>query len=124
MAKQLQIPLIGVTQANRNQDLAFADAFLQEADLTLRLILREREHELAWVNPKIREGENLAFTTHAYPASNFRLKAQLDAEEAFKLKTLDDQGKVNKGKGGDAQGGRDDSDGRAPPRMTRKAFRG
>ena len=125
MAKQLRIPIIGVTQANRNQDLAFADAFLQEADLTLRLILREREHELAWVNPKIREGESLAFTTHAYPASNFRLKAKLDAEAAFKLKTLDDQGKVNKDKGGSAQGGGDnDSDGRNPPRMTRKAFRG
>ena len=80
-----------------------------------------------WVCPKIREGELRAFTTHAYPASNFHLKAELDAEEAIRLKNLDDQGKDPKGqkKGGGGRGGGDkDADGRNPPRVTQKAFRG
>ena len=125
LAKRLRVPIIGVTQANKQQDLAFADAFLQEADLTLRIILNDEDHELVWVCPKIREGELRAFTTHAYPASNFSLKAELDAEEAIRLKNLDDQGKDPKGKKkGGGRGGDKDDDGRSSPRVTRKAFRG
>jgi len=88
-AKRLRIPIVGVTQANRGNDLAFSDSFLQEADLALRCVLKE--NELVYINRKLREDQLPAFSINAFPATNFTLKGQLSVDDAMALRTADDQ---------------------------------
>lgn len=84
MAVSLGIPIIGVTQANRDAkkskggdvaDLAYADAFGQDADIVLRIIRYYdkdlKEACLVHAAAKVREGMIPPYVIWARPATNF-----------------------------------------------------
>jgi replicative DNA helicase len=87
LAQEYEIPIIGVTQANRSADkskgddlteLAYSDAIGQDADAVFRTILRVRQgedgrkrNEIDLVNTAMREGKLDGITIHAEPATNF-----------------------------------------------------
>jgi len=117
-AKALKIPIVGVTQANRGNDLAFSDSFLQEADLALRCVLKE--NELVYINRKLREDQLPAFSINAFPATNFMLKGQLSVDDALALRTADDQAAHRHKPAGAKSGGRQPTGRRLPADSIRR----
>ncbi len=87
-ARMFQIPVIGVTQANRGADkdpkkadlveLAYSDALAQDCDLCIRVHKQKDpssgEPELVLSIPGSREGKLDAFVIHGIPAVNFNFK--------------------------------------------------
>jgi len=120
LAKKHRIPLVGVTQANRKHEMAFADALLQECDFAFRLVLHEKENTLNIITGKLRDGRLRAFAINAYPAANFTLKEELSEEEANELTAREDaQGRNSDSK---RRGGGNDGGGtsRVAPRVFRQ----
>lgn len=91
-ARQFDIPVIGVTQANRGAskdprqadlaELAYADAIAQDCDLCMRVHKQEdkvsHETEIILTFPGARESKLDGFVIHGVPATNFNFKrAQL-----------------------------------------------
>lgn len=87
LAQEYEIPIIGVTQANRSADkgkgddlteLAYSDAIGQDADAVFRTVLRVRQgddgrkrNEIDLINTAMREGKLDGITIHAEPATDF-----------------------------------------------------
>lgn len=89
ITKQLRVPIIGTTQANRSRgkkgdaadgadDFAYGDAFYQDCDLALR-VTRDIEdlqlHQTKIFTAAIREGQSTGFTIHTRIAGDFTQKA-------------------------------------------------
>jgi replicative DNA helicase len=86
MATTLNIPVIGITQANRDakkgkgddvSELAYADALGQDADIAMRAIRHFDEelgeHVVTWSFAKVREGLIRPFSVYARAANDFSL---------------------------------------------------
>lgn len=94
MAKQLDIPVIGSTQANRSaektggnskSEVAFGDSFTQDADYLIRIIYekqQQEDNEAIMTLPVIREAPGCTFSIHAFIAKNLGQKTVADSEEA------------------------------------------
>jgi replicative DNA helicase len=92
-AKQLNIPIIGSTQANRSaektkgeskSEMAFGDSFIQDADYVIRIIHDKvhREDEEAIITlPAIREAPGCTFTIHAKVADDLTQKYVAETQE-------------------------------------------
>lgn len=92
-AQEFQIPLIGITQANRNAqkthgtdltELSYTDALGQDADVVCRVTKRDRIGEdkikrtELWLKfPKIREGAMHGFVIGGEPCTDFEFKRAL-----------------------------------------------
>jgi replicative DNA helicase len=87
IAEPLNIPVIGITQANRSSEqskgrgttgVAFGDSMAQDCDQLIHII-REQQHteqqELLITMPAMREAAGGTFTINAIPANNFTQKA-------------------------------------------------
>jgi replicative DNA helicase len=82
-ARQFDVPVVGITQANRNAEktngddlteLAFSDSLGQDADAVFRIkkvLNREGKMELQVTAPGLREGKFDGMKIHGQPASNF-----------------------------------------------------
>lgn len=114
-ATQFQIPIIGVTQANRSADkdpkkadlaeLAYADAIAQDCDLCMRVHKQKdpgtHETELVLSFPGGRETTLEAFVINAIPSVNFQFKrAQVVDPNQAQQPTQQGQG------GGGGKGGK------------------
>lgn len=86
MATTLNVPVIGITQANRDakkgkgddvSELAYADALGQDADIAMRAIRHFDEelgeHVVTWSFAKVREGLIRPFSVYARAANDFSL---------------------------------------------------
>ncbi len=107
-AQRLSVPIIGITQGSQRsggRDIAYADAFLQDADLAFRVVLSKAKKQLTFITPKLREGVVPAFSINAIPASDFRLKAILDVDEAEKAIADEEAAEQKKNKKGGSGGG-------------------
>lgn len=105
MAKQLDIPVIGSTQANRmaektkgesKSEVAFGDSFTQDADYLIRIIYekqQQEDHEAIMTLPVIRESPGCTFTINAFIAKDLSQKhVAADEEEAEQLLAGTDEG--------------------------------
>jgi hypothetical protein len=108
-AQEFNVPVIGVTQANRKADksaknadlseIAYADALAQDCDLAIRVQKKINKEtglpELILALPGMREGDLDAFMIHATPAVDFSFKsAVITADDD------DDDGGGRRGGGG------------------------
>ena len=87
-ARIFNLPVIGVTQANRGAakdpkqadlaELAYADALAQDCDMCMRVHKQKdtttQENEIVLSFPGMREGTLDAFVVHGVPATNFFYK--------------------------------------------------
>lgn len=111
-AQEFDVPVLGITQANRKADkshknadlaeIAYADALAQDCDLAIRVQKRINKEtglpELILALPGMREGDLDAFMIHATPAVDFSFKsAVVSADE--------DDGGGHQGGGGHRKGG-------------------
>lgn len=119
------IPVIGVTQANRGAakdpkqadlaELAYADAIAQDCDLCMRVHKQKdtttQENEIVLSFPGMREGTLEAFVIHGVPATNFYFKRATitDPNNPQPAPTSGGQG------GGNGGGGRGQSQSRSVP---------
>ncbi len=113
--QEFDIPIIGVTQANRQADkskgvdlteLAYADALGQDADMVMRISKRDiiDEHtkakrtELDLTFPGVREAELEGLTIHGQPATDFNFIRNIipQVEEAEKKGYGDNGGNKSK----------------------------
>ena len=90
-ADMFNIPVIGITQANRGAsknakdsdvaEIAYADAIGQDCDMAIRVQKREdpqtNENEIILGFPGTREGKLEAFVIHGIPATNFTFKSKV-----------------------------------------------
>jgi replicative DNA helicase len=93
MAKQLDIPVIGSTQANRSaekskgeskSEVAFGDSFTQDADYLIRIIhekQQQEDKEAIITLPVIRESAGCTFTINAFIAKDLSQKRVTETEE-------------------------------------------
>lgn len=116
-AQEFNVPVIGVTQANRKADknaanadlgeIAYADSLGQDCDLAIRVQKRINKDsklpELVMALPGMREGDLDAFLINAIPAVDF----------TFKSAVVGDNGEEDDHKGGGGGGGRANAE---PPR--------
>ena len=128
-ASEFNIPLIGITQANRGAEktkgedlteIAFADAIGMDTDLALRVIkkvitdetTKQKRTEIMLTAPGFREGTFDGIVIHGQPATNFDYIRTITNNDELK----DDLGE-NKGGGNNNTGGRQASyrRGGAPP---------
>ena len=105
MAKQLDIPVIGSTQANRSaekskgeskSEVAYGDSFTQDADYLIRIIYekqQQEDNEAIITLPVIRESAGCTFTINAFIAKDLSQKRVADSdEEAEELLAGTDEG--------------------------------
>lgn len=119
-ASLFQVPIIGVTQANRGADkdprkadlaeLAYADSLAQDCDLCIRVHKQKdqstHEPELVLSFPGARETSLEAFVIHGVPATNFSFKrASVQDPNAPQQPQNSGGGGGKKGGGGQQQGG-------------------
>jgi replicative DNA helicase len=108
MAKQLDIPVIGSTQANRSaekskgeskSEVAYGDSFTQDADYLIRIIFekqQQEDHEAIITLPVIREAPGCTFTINTFIAKDLTQKRVAeDDEEAEMLLAGTDEGASN-----------------------------
>ncbi len=90
-AQDMDVPLIGITQAKRGaskdaaaadlDELAYADAIGQDTDLAIRVQAREdpatKENEIILGFPGTRESKLNAFSIHGTPATDFSFKSEV-----------------------------------------------
>jgi replicative DNA helicase len=93
MSKQLNIPVIGSTQANRaaekskgesKSETSYGDSFVQDADYLLRIIYEkthQEDHEAIITIPAIREAPGCTFTINAFVAKDLSQKHVAESEE-------------------------------------------
>lgn len=121
-AQEFEVPLIGVTQANRAAqhkkgedltELAFSDSIGQDADAVLRVSKKERideatkikRTELILTAPGLREGKFEGIVIHGEPATNFSyirtiVESDFDEEEEYADKKGGGGGQAQHGGGG------------------------
>jgi replicative DNA helicase len=105
MAKQLDIPVIGTSQANRSaekskgeskSEMSFSDSFTQDADYLIRSIhekQQQEDKEAILTLPVIRESAGCTFKINAHVANDFSQKwVAEDDEEAEQLLSSTDEG--------------------------------
>lgn len=96
-AQEYDIPIVGITQANRNAEkgsgqdlteLSYADAIGQDADAVFRLKLvdyidenKQKVTNLHLTAPKIREGRFTGMVIGAQPATDFTFKRMLTSKD-------------------------------------------
>lgn len=114
MAQEFDIPIIGITQGNRNgakskgedlTELSFSDSLGQDADAVLKTSLKERidengikRTELSLTAPGLREGKFDGIVINAEPATNFEFIRRMLPED-FQQEEFNDKPKRN-GQGG------------------------
>lgn len=93
MAKQMNIPVIGSTQANRSaekskgeskSETSYGDSFVQDADYLLRIIYEkthQEDQEAIITIPAIREAPGCTFTINALVAKDLTQKHVAESEE-------------------------------------------
>lgn len=97
LARQLNVPIIGTTQANRSghktagketTEVAFSDAIVQDVDLACKVTLiegpRGRDSAQLITAPAMRDGKFDPFTLNFYPGADHSLwEANVDAEQVM-----------------------------------------